>query len=169
MQAIQAILTRKSVRKYMDKPVEESLIEQVLLAGTRAPSGKGNEPWRFAVIQDIECKENIAQLCQYGDIIRGAPVLICQFLDTNVAYDTVKDAGSMGACAQNMLLAAHSLGLGAVWIAEIRRNKEEVAKLCGVSAQEYELMMVMPLGYSDESETPRKRKLSVQDCMIARK
>ena len=75
----------------------------------------------------------------------------------------------MGACAENMLLAAHALGLGAVWIAEIRRNKEEVAKLCGIDPSRYELIVVIPVGYSNESAEPRKRKHALADIILTRK
>ncbi len=169
MDAMQAILTRKSVRHFTDERVQEEHIEQILHAGTRAPSGKANEPWRFAVVESKEVIEQMATLSEYGDVLRAAPLLVCLFLDKGAAYDAVKDANTMGACAQNMLLAAHALGLGAVWVAEIRARKDEVAALCGVDGLAYELMLVMAIGHSTESDKPRKRKHTAQECIIARK
>ncbi len=169
MDAMQAIMTRKNVREYTGQAVDDKLIDEILLAGTRSPSGMANEPWRFAIIRDAKVKSDIAQLSKHTAILESAEVLICLFMDTKVGYDAVKDANTMGACAENMLLATHALGLGAVWIAEIRRNKDEVAKLCDVDGEQYDLMVVMPIGYSAESKEPNERKHSVQECIISKK
>ena len=96
-------------------------------------------------------------------------MLICLFMDNSVGYNATKDANTIGACAENMLLAAHALGLGAVWIAEILKNKEQVTELCGVDGSRYDLMVVIPVGYSAENADPNPRKNSVADCIISRK
>lgn len=169
MDAIDAIMTRKCVRSYTGKSVSDELVEKIILAGTRAPSGMANECWRFAIVRNGEAKENISKLTKHTKIINDADVLICLFMDKEVGYDAVKDANTIGACAENMLLATHALGLGAVWIAEILRNKDEVAAICGVDSSRYDLMVVMPIGYSNESADPNPRKHSVQDVIISRK
>lgn len=169
MDAYEMILTRKSVRSYTGKPVPDELIEKILLAGTRAPSGMANEPWRFSVVRDAGVKAEIAEQTKHTAIINGADVLICLFFDTTVGYSAQKDANTMGACAQNMLLAAHALGLGAVWIAEILKNKDNVAAICGVDGSRYELSVVIPIGYSAEDPEPRPRKHSVKDVLLSTK
>lgn len=169
MNAIDAIMTRKSVRAFKPEPVADSLLEQIILAGTRAPSGMANEPWRFSIVRAGEAKDGISKLTKHTDVVNQADALLCLFMDTEVGYDPIKDANTMGACAENMLLAAHALGLGAVWIAEIRRNKDQVAALCGVDPERYDLMVVMPVGYSAESAEPRPRKHTPADVILTRK
>lgn len=167
MDAMEAILTRKSVRAFQKKPVSDEQLEQIILAGTRAPSGRANEPWRFCVVREGEVKTAIAGLTAHTEILNQANALICLYMDTEVGYDEVKDANTIGACAQNMLLAAHALGLGAVWIAEIRRNKDQVATCCGVDPRRYDLMVVIPVGYSAESAEPRERKKGLEDVILS--
>lgn len=157
MEVLEAIRSRRSIRKFTDQEVSDELIDQILTAGIWAPSGKNNQLWRFAVIKDKQLKSKIAQLTKYTDVLESAPVIIPVFVDHNVTYDVIKDANSIGACVQNMLLAIHSLGLAAVWIAEILKNKEEVRKLCD-APEEYELMAVVTLGYGAETGGKGQRK-----------
>ena len=95
--------------------------------------------------------------------------MICLFMDNEVGYDLVKDSNTIGACAENMLLAAHAMGLGAVWIAEIRKNKDRVAEECGVDPERYDMMVVIPVGYSAESADPTPRKRTLDEVIIGRK
>ncbi len=169
MNAIEAIMTRKSVRSFKEQKVTDEQLEQIILAGTRAPSGMANEPWRFAIVKEDNVKSRIAKLTKHTKVLESADALICLFMDTEVGYDVVKDANTMGACAENMLLAAHAMGLGAVWIAEIRKNKEQVAIECSVDPERYDMMVVMPVGYSDESPEPTPRKRTLDEVIISRK
>jgi nitroreductase len=169
MDTFEAILTRKSVRSFTKQHVTDEQIEKIILAGTRAPSGMASEPWRFAIIRDAETKTNISNLTKHKDIINEADVLICLFMDKDVAYDAVKDANTIGACAENMLLAVHALGLGAVWIAEIRRNKDQVTIECGLDMARYDLMVVFPIGYSNEDATPTPRKRTMDEVVLVKK
>jgi nitroreductase len=157
MEVLETIRTRRSIRKFKDQEVSDELIEQILTAGIWAPSGRDNQPWRFAVIKDKKLKSEIAKLTKHTDILENAPVIIPVFVDHNVTYDVIKDSHSIGACIQNMLLAIHSLGLAAVWIAEILKNKEEVGKLCN-APEKYELMAVVTFGYGAETGGKGKRK-----------
>lgn len=150
MEVLQAIRTRRSIRKFKDQDVPDGLIDKILTAGTWAPSGMNNQPWRFAVIKDRKLKSEIAKQTKHARILEDAPVIIPVFLDHNVTYDAVKDIQTMGACLQNMLLAIHGLGLAGVWIGEIRKNMEAVRKLCK-APEKYELMAVITLGYGTES------------------
>jgi nitroreductase len=156
MEVLEAIRTRRSIRKFKDQDVPEELIDKVLTAGIWAPSGMDNQPWRFAVIRDKKTKSEIAKLTIHTDIVEAAPVIIPIFLDHNVTFDVVKDAQTMGACMQNMWLALHSLGLGATWVGQILKNKEEVRKICG-APEKFELMAVFAIGYPAEQGGPGKR------------
>lgn len=156
MDTLEAIRTRRSIRKFKDKAVGDDLIESILTAGTWSPYGR-NQIWRFAVIKDKNLKARIAELTIYSEIIINAPIIIAVFFDRRLGYHKIKDAQTMGACIQNMLLAIHSLGLAAVWIGEILRNKKAVQKLCN-APESFDLSAVVALGYGNESGVEEKRE-----------
>jgi nitroreductase len=122
------------------------VLNQILECALWAPSGKNNQPWKFAIIQDTVLKESLAGLTHSRSIIQEAPVCVAVFLNHSKVYDRTKDVQAIGACIQNMLLAAHSLGLGGVWLGEILKNKEKVGDLLGAD-RELELMAVVAFGH----------------------
>ncbi len=141
-----AIRTRRSVRQFTTEAVSEEVVNEVLESGSWAPSGKNNQPWKFAVIRDHALKESLASLTHSGSIIRGSAVCIAVFLDESRVYDRTKDVQAVGACIQNMLLAVHSMGLGGVWLGEILKNKEKVNSLLD-GGEGLELMAVVAFGH----------------------
>ena len=149
MSCIDKILLRRSIRKYGDADVEKEKIDLILDACRWAPSGHNNQPWRFIVIKDRKVIEEVAKCTIYGKILRSAKVLIAVFIDSSAMYDRTKDILATGACIQNMLLAAHSLGLGACWQGEILNQKDKVGKILGAPST-LELMAVITLGYPAE-------------------
>ena len=157
MDVFEAIRTRRSIRKYKNQDVPDDLIDQILTAGTWAPSGMDNQPWRLAVIRDKKLKSEIAKLAEQTRMVENAPVIIPVFLDHDAGYDTTKDIQAMGAYLQNMLLAIHGLGLGGVWLGQIRKNMDEVRVLCG-APENYELMAVIVLGFGAQKAVKGKRK-----------
>lgn len=162
MDTLEAIYTRRSVRKFTDQPVDRDAVMEVLNAGRWAPSGLNNQPWRFVIVSDEEMRGKLALLTKYGNIINNAQVLIGVFLDREAMYNETKDHQGIGACLQNMLLAAHALGLGAVWLGEILNNKEEATRTLGVS-ESMELMAVLAMGHpatkSHKSERVELKRL----------
>ncbi|HUV82773.1 MAG TPA: nitroreductase [archaeon] len=158
---LDTIRSRRSVRKFLPLPVEDSLIRDILEAGRWAPSGLNNQPWRFVVIRDKGTVNSLAECTKYGHIIRNAQLLIAVFLDRNAMYDYTKDTQACGAAIQNMLLAAHGLGLGAVWLGEILNKKEEVGHILKVP-DSLELMAVVAIGYQagDTDASSNRRELS---------
>lgn len=156
-EVIDAIHRRRSVREFEDKDIENELIKEILLAGSWAPSGLNNQPWRFVVVKDRDTKDKLAGLTRYGHIIKGAPVCIAVFMDSEASYDRTKDCMAIGACNQNMLLATHALGLGGVWLGEILKNKNEVRELLG-APETLELMAVLAIGYPTPEERSSTRK-----------
>jgi nitroreductase len=161
---IDKIKTRRSVRKFKADPIPDEVIEKILEAGRWAPSGLNNQPWRFAVVRNTATKEKISKLTHYSKIVLGARVLIPVFLDTAKSYHREKDIQAIGACLQNMLLEAHSLGLGAVWLGEIIKSNEEIKHILGLGA-DLELMAVIALGYPDESPRRTTRK-EMKDLIV---
>jgi nitroreductase len=146
MNLFEIIRTRRSIRKFTEKPVADEVIEKIIEAGTWAPSGLNNQPWRFAVIKESELKREISTLTHYSKVVLSANALIAVFLDNASSYDRTKDVQAIGACIQNMLLFIHSEGLGAVWLGEILKSRERVLSIVNGS-EDLELMAVIALGY----------------------
>lgn len=148
MDLLEGIRTRRSVRKFTARPVEREDLLEIIEAGTWAPSGMNNQPWRFVLVTRREVLDGLAGLTRYGKILEGAPSALVVFVDREAMYHETKDHQAMGACLQNMLLAAHALGLGAVWLGEILKNAAEVRGLLGLP-ETLELMAVLAVGHPE--------------------
>lgn len=115
MDTIEAIHTRRSIREYQNKPIPEELITEVLKAAMAAPSARNQQPWEFIVITDSELRKKVATVSPNARMIVDAPlaILVCGNLkiETAPGYWVI----DCSAATQNILLAAHALGLGAVW------------------------------------------------------
>ena len=160
-----AIRERRSVRKYTAEPVGREGLLAVLDAGRWAPSGKNNQPWRFLVVTAGDPRrETLAGLTKYRPIVASAGALIVVLLDKSVMYNQVKDHQSAGAVIQNMLLAAHAMGLGAVWLGEILNREPEVLGALGLSPAAYELMVVIALGRPAAAGVSSRKPL--EDLML---
>jgi nitroreductase len=157
---IETIKSRRSIRRFKKSQVAEDDLNTIIDAGTWAPSGMNNQPWRFAVVRDNETKAWLADLTQYGSTLKSAGVLIAVFMDNNAGYDRLKDLQSIGACIQNMLLAAHSINLGGLWVSEILKNRKIVEDLLGAPS-DYELMAVLAIGEPCvRPKAPKRRQIS---------
>lgn len=154
---LDAIYQRRSIRDYTTSPVEAEKLREIVRAGSWAPSGLNNQPWRFVIVSRRRVIDRLAGLTRYGHIVKGAPALIAVYLDRREMYNEVKDHQAVGACLQNMLLAAEALDLGAVWLGEILNRREEVNQLLELTAH-YQLMAVIALGYPEHRQQKSQRK-----------
>ncbi len=154
---LEAIYKRRSIREYTDEEIPLEKLREIIRAGIWAPSGLNNQPWRFVIIRNTEIREQIALQTHYGHIVRGANALIAVYLSKDDMYDAVKDHQSAGACIQNILLAAEAMDLGAVWLGQILKNKDEVNTILGLD-DNYDLMAVIALGYPLHLNQKSKRK-----------
>ncbi len=157
MDLLDGIYTRRSVRQYTDEPVARERLIDMIKAGTWAPSGQNNQPWRFVIIIGKEARLRLAEFTKYRKIIESAPACIAVFADRRAMYNDTKDHQSIGACIQNMLLAAHALGLGAVWLGEILKNADNVRVFLGLPP-EMELMAVVAVGHPTAGNRTSHRK-----------
>ncbi|MGW8286698.1 MAG: nitroreductase family protein [Desulfobulbales bacterium] len=154
---LEAIYRRRSIREFTDREIAIEKFLEIVQAGIWAPSGLNNQPWRFVIIKNPEVKEQLAQQTHYGHIVQGANGLIAVYLSKEEMYDAVKDHQSAGACIQNMLLAAEALGLGAVWLGQILKNKNAVNVILGLD-DNFDLMAVIALGYPKHHNQKSRRK-----------
>lgn len=157
MEIAKLIKSRRSVRDFTGQIVSDDLIDQVLEAGRWAPSGLNNQPWRFVVIKKGEAMTRVAACTKYQSTAEAASLLISVFLDHDAGYDRTKDVQAIGACIENMLLAAHALGLGACWLGEILNQRNQVEKFLEVP-DSYELMAVLAIGYPQARQRSSSRK-----------
>ncbi|MBM6992620.1 MAG: nitroreductase family protein [Prevotella sp.] len=112
------IMTRTSIRKYQQRPVETDKQEKLLRAAMASPSSRNMQPWHFVVLND---EQNISQLAaglRNNEMIKGAPLAIIVCGDTTrMQSGQARDfwIEDVSAASENILLAAHAMGLGAVW------------------------------------------------------
>ena len=162
-EVLHAILTRRSVRRYLNTPIPEQLLSEVLVAGTYAPTGRNLQSPRIVAVNNPELRDtlskmNAAIMGTSSDPFYGAPTVLVVFADTTVS--TWQEDGSL--VMGNLLLAAHAVGLGACWIHRARemfRSPEGIAlkKKWGIPDC-YEGIGNCILGYADEEPPLRPRK-----------
>ena len=116
MDALDAILSRRSIRKYTAQPVSEEVIKELLEAAMAAPSAGNEQPWHFVVMDDRGILDEIPKFHPYSRMLEEAPmaILVCGDLELQ-KYEGywVQDCS---AATENLLIAAQAKGLGAVWL-----------------------------------------------------
>ena len=151
---LKAIKTRRSVRRYTDAPVSREQIETILEAGRFAPSGKNTQPWRFVVVESEAKRSELATLFPQQGLVAATPVTLAVLLNRGAGYDALKDVQGIGAAIENILLAVHSLGLGACWMG--KTCDKEIERFLGARESE-ELMALITIGHPAEVLTPTSR------------
>jgi nitroreductase len=152
------ILTRRSVRSFTGQPVSEGVVTDLLRAAMAAPSAGNQQPWQFVVVRDPALREVIASANPYGAPARDAQVaiLVCGDLDRETRPDFwVQDCS---AATQNLLLAAHAAGLGAVWCGTYPREErmKPIAEALGLPGMVVPFAVVA-IGYAAERPAPVDR------------
>lgn len=155
------IMTRTSVRSYSDRAVGESQIETILKAGMAAPTAGNKQPWRFVVIRDKAILTAIPEKVIYAKPVATAPVAIVVCGDMDFTFEGegitywVQDAS---AATENILLTAHSLGLGAVWcgVYPINERVEYMKELLKLPENIVPLN-VIAIGYPDKIIEPKDK------------
>ncbi|MCE1254895.1 MAG: nitroreductase family protein, partial [Anaerolineae bacterium] len=115
MDTLEAIFTRRSIRRYTPQPVSDEEINSLLRAGMQAPSSGNAQPWHFIVIDDSSLLQRIPEFHNSAAFVGNAPLGILICADTTLAKPG-RWALDCSAAAENMLLAAHAMGLGACWV-----------------------------------------------------
>ncbi len=173
MEVLEAIKSRRSIRQYKTTPVEDKTLELVLDAARLAPSWANTQCWRFIVVRDPGTKDKLAGTLSSGrpdgknpanEALKNAPVVIvsCAELEKSGYYhgEPTTDKGDwymfdVALAMQNLVLAAHSVGLGTVHVGLF--DAEKIAAILGVP-QGFCVVSLTPLGYPDEVRDPRPRK-----------
>lgn len=160
MEIFEVLLNRRSIRKYTNEKITDEQLEKIIEAGMFAPSAVNTKPWHFLVLKSqttfdaiIEANPNAAMLKQ-----ASAAILICY--DEKLQHDKGYGPVDCSAATQNMLLAAHGLGLGACWIGIYpRQNRVEALHKLFTLPEHVIPFAVISLGYPNETKNKPQRFL----------
>lgn len=159
---MKAIKGRRSIRKYSDEKISKETIQKIIEAANWAPSACNYQNWKFIVIDNGYTKQKIVEMGG-AVFIKDAPMgilVVYNDYTTNPEYpDYVESAA---AAIQNMLLAAHSFGLGSCWV-NMLPTKSQIRKLFSIP-KNYDVIGYIALGYPAEKPTPHPRK-QLQEIM----
>jgi len=128
LDALETIMTRRSVRKFTSLEVGDELVEKLLRAAMQAPSANNGQPWHFVVIRDRAILDAVPFFHPFAQMVKEAPLAVLVCADTGNARSPDYWVLDCSAATQNILLAAHALGLGAVWLG-IHPRQERMEKM----------------------------------------
>jgi nitroreductase len=116
MDAIDAILSRRSIRKYTSKPVSEDTVNELMEVAMSAPSAGNQQAWQFVVINDRQILDEVPKFHSYSAMLKEAPMAIAVCGDLQLEKNKGFWVQDCSAATQNILIAAQAMGLGAVWL-----------------------------------------------------
>lgn len=158
MDVMKAIFTRRSIRKYTDQPVSDELMETLLRAAMAAPSAGNQQPWHFVVIRDRKVLDKIPEFHPHSKMLYQAPVAILVCGDPTVEKYEGRWPLDCSAATENLLLAAHAKGLGAVWLAvyPVEERMAKLRELLGIP-EHINPFALISLGHPAEEKEPADR------------
>jgi len=181
MEVLEAIKGRRSIRRYKTTPVDHKTVELVLEAAQWAPSWANTQCWRFIIVRDASIKDKLAGALRSAkpdgkngatEAVRNAPVVIvaCAELEKSGYYhgEPTTDKGDwfmfdVALAMQNLVLAAHSVGLGTVYVGLFDAKK--VAAILRVP-QGFYVVSLTPLGYPDQEPGPAPRRKELSETVF---
>jgi nitroreductase len=158
MDVFDAIKSRRSIRVYASKPVADDLVHRIIAAGMQSPSAGNEQPWEFLVIRDRSVLRAIAAGHPYAEMAAEAPVAILVCADMTRVKHRDYWPHDCAAAAQTMLLAAHALGLGSVWVGIYPRDARLATLREIISLPEGIIpFCLLPVGFPGEHKEPEDR------------
>jgi len=158
MDVMECIRSRRSVRSYEDREVEEEKLQQVLEAGRLAPSANNRQEWKFVVVRDRDLRGRLADAACGQAFVGEAPVVIAACAvetDRTMTCGHPAHVVDLAIALDHMALAARSLGLGTCWIGAFHQDK--VKEVLGIP-DAVQVIELMPLGYPTSWPDARPRK-----------
>jgi nitroreductase len=116
MDAIEAILSRRSIRKFSKKSIPDSLIKELINIGMSAPSAANEQPWHFIVITETQILNKIPSFHPHSQMLKDASAAIAVCLDTKLETHKGMGVQDCSAATENILIAITAYGLGGVWL-----------------------------------------------------
>ncbi len=153
-----AIFSRRSIRKYTSEPVKDEDIRKLLEAAMAAPSAGNGQPWHYLIINDRDSLDRISEIHPHSAMMREAPVAIIVCAEpelSNYKHFWVQDCS---AATQNILLMAREIGLGSVWLGLYPEVDilDELRKIFNLP-ENIMPFSIIPVGYSAEKKEPVDR------------
>ncbi|MDD5603157.1 MAG: nitroreductase family protein [Eubacteriales bacterium] len=158
MDVYEAIKTRRSIRKYSSRPLEDEKLEKVLDAGRLSPSASNRQAWKFIAVRDKEKIIQMVEACNGQAFIAQAPaILVCCGTDPEgiMSCGQPRHTIDLSIATAYMILEAHELGLGTCWLGSF--NEAKVKELLEIP-ENVRPVAVTPLGYPAERPFPKPRK-----------
>lgn len=161
------ILTRVSVRKFTDEPVDDASLQLLQQAAMAAPSSMNLQPWHFVVVRDEALKQQLKAALPYAKMMNPGCVGIVVCGDTSLYAhinridpedNTLYWVQDCSAASQNLLLAAHALGLGAVWtgVYPLQSRVEQLRALLHLPAHVVPLNLIL-VGHPAATSLPKDK------------
>jgi len=154
MDTLEAIFNRRSIRQYTSDMVTDEQISTILKSAMYAPSAVNKQPWHFIVFRDRNTILQIIEAHPNASMLMRANVAILVCWDENLQHDVGYGPVDCSAATQNMLLASHSIGLGAVWVGLYPRHQrmEAVQKIFNLPGH-IKGFSIVSIGYPGEKKT----------------
>jgi nitroreductase len=157
MNVFEAIRTRRSIRAYEDKPVEDEKLLQILEAARLAPSSANRQEWRFVVVRDLETRMKLMSAAKGQSFVGQAPIVIACCAETDRHVMTCGQmcyAIDVAIAVDHMTLVAWELGLGTCWVGAF--YADQVRNILGIPEQ-IEVVELLTLGYPVDVPRPTSR------------
>lgn len=148
MESLELFHTRRSIRKYQERAVPPDIIREIIAAGTSAPSAGNQQPWHFVVITERALLERVPDIHPHAAMVKEAPVAVLVCGDPSLEKHKGYWVQDCAACTQNILLAVHAKGLGAVWTGIYPREEraENFRRLLNIPEHVIPFALI-PIGY----------------------
>jgi nitroreductase len=158
MEAIEAILTRRTVRHFTNQPVPQEEIQLLLKAAMQAPSAANAQPWHFVVLTDREIIEEVPKFHPNSESLHHAALAVLVCGDDRLVKQPERWILDCAAATENLLLAAHASGYGAVWIGIYpdKLRMDEISKLVGLPKEVHPITLV-GIGLPEKTLPPADR------------
>ena len=159
--ALEVIMTRASVRSFIDQPVEKDKVDKLLKAAMAAPTARNQQPWAFVVIDSRDVLDELAETLPHAKMAAQAPLAIVACGDLTKSLSGIAQEywiQDTSAAIENLLLAAHAMQLGAVWtgVYPIPDRVAEVSRI--LSLPEHIIpLAVIPIGYPAGEVQPKDK------------
>lgn len=151
---LEFLKSRRSIRRFKPDPIPKELILKLLDTARYAPSAGNRQPWIFIVVDDPEIKMKLANIHPWARPLEDAPLGVVIACDCEISRESCQvDCAN---ATMQIMLAAHALGLGTVWLQTLR-NIEEVQNIVNLP-KNYIPVAMLALGYPDENPPPKPRK-----------
>lgn len=161
METLKAIFSRRSIRKYSGQTIPYDYLEMILKAAMQAPSARNKQPWHFIVVMDRSVLKELSIAHPYGRMLEDASAAIIVCGDRELEDMESYLLQNCSAATQNLLLAAHDLGLGAVWLGVHPREKRirALQEILSIPGHILPVSMIS-LGYPGEEKGETDRFLA---------